>query len=134
MAKSIDKPKCTKRIGTSKSEDAAHGRTSVKCRPRKAIIQQLGLPESKFVNLLVSSVNVGFLRSRSGVTEEMLECRSVDICCIQETRFRGNPIRMISGKAGEYKLFRIGNEEDLRQEYKFSWPRVGWIKLLIQAG
>ena len=39
----------------------------------------------------------------------MLECRSVDISCIQETGFRGKSVRLISRNASEYKLFWIGN-------------------------
>ena len=53
------------------------------------------------------------LRSRLGEIVEMLELRSLDICCVQETRFRGKSVRMISGKAGEYKLFHTGNENGL---------------------
>ena len=39
----------------------------------------------------------------------MLERSSVDNCCVQETKFRGKSVRMISRKAVEYKLFWIGN-------------------------
>ena len=53
------------------------------------------------------------LRSRLGEIVEMLELRSLDICCVQETRFRGKSVRMISGKAGENKLFHMGNEKGL---------------------
>ena len=54
----------------------------------------------------------------------MLERRSVDIVCVQETRFRGKSVRMISGKAAEYRLFgwemkRVSEKEE------FSWPRNG---------
>ena len=45
------------------------------------------------------------LRGRTGEIIEMLERRSVDIVCVQETRFRGKSVRMISGKAAEYRLF-----------------------------
>ena len=43
----------------------------------------------------------------------MLGRRSAEIYCVQETRFRGNSVRMINGKAAKYKLFWIGNENDL---------------------
>ena len=38
-------------------------------------------------------------RSKPGGIVEMVECRSVDICCVRETRFKGKLVRMISGKA-----------------------------------
>ena len=43
----------------------------------------------------------------------MLEHKSVEICCIQETRFRGKLVRMIIGKAAQYKLFWKQNEKVL---------------------
>ena len=33
----------------------------------------------------------------------------VDICCLLETRFRGESVRIISEKAAQYKLLWIGN-------------------------
>ena len=35
----------------------------------------------------------------------MLEGRSVVVCCVEETGSRAKSVRMISGKAAEYKLF-----------------------------
>ena len=52
-------------------------------------------------------------RSKSGEIVEMVECRSVDICCVRETRFKGKLVRMISGKVVGYKLFWIKNEKGL---------------------
>lgn len=57
---------------------------------------------------------MGTIRDRSGEIAEMLERRSVEICCVHQTRFRGKSLRMISEKAVNYKLFRIGNEKGLR--------------------
>ena len=48
-------------------------------------------------------VDVETLRSRSEEIAEMLECRSVDNCCVQDSKFRGKVVRMICGKAAEYK-------------------------------
>ena len=56
----------------------------------------------------VFSVNVGTLRGRSG---EVV----VHIRCVQETRFRGKSVRIVSGKAEEHKLFWIGNEKGFRR-------------------
>ena len=39
----------------------------------------------------------------------MLERSLVGICFVQQTRFRGKPVRVISGKLAEYKLFWIEN-------------------------
>lgn len=61
---------------------------------------------------------MGTLRRRSEKTVEILESMSVDIFCIQETGFRGQSletafkgqsVRMTSGKAAEYELFWRGN-------------------------
>ena len=43
----------------------------------------------------------------------MLGWRSVKTYCVQEIRFRGKSVRMISGKVAKYKLFWIGNENVL---------------------
>ena len=41
----------------------------------------------------------------------MIKCMSVGICCVQETRFRKNSVRMINEKAAKYRLFWIGKEK-----------------------
>ena len=48
--------------------------------------------------------NVGTLRASSGELAGMLGRRSVDICCLLETRFRGKSVKIISEKAAQYKL------------------------------
>ena len=53
------------------------------------------------------------LRGRSGEAVEMLEHRTVDICCIQEIKFSGKSVRMISGKGAKYKLLLIENKKGL---------------------
>ena len=65
----------------------------------------------------ICGINVGAITDRSGKIVEMLELRSVNVCCVQETSCRGNSVRMICGKAQECKLFWIGNEK--------GWPRNG---------
>ena len=42
-----------------------------------------------------------------------LRGRSVEICSVQETRFKEKSFRIISKKAAEYKLYKIGNEKRL---------------------
>ena len=56
---------------------------------------------------------MGTIRGGSGEIGEMLKCRSVRICCIQECEFRRKWVRMLIGKAAEYELFWLENEEDL---------------------
>ena len=43
--------------------------------------------------LRMASINVGTLRGRAGDVVEMLERRSVDVCCVQEVRWRGASVR-----------------------------------------
>ena len=69
--------------------------------------------ERPFVDLRVCSVNVWTVRGKSREIVDLLERRSLDNCCVQETRFSRKSVSMISGKAAEYKPFWIGNEEDL---------------------
>ena len=37
--------------------------------------------------------------------------RSVDLCCLQEIRWRGASAHMIEGKDSRYKIFWVGNEK-----------------------
>ena len=87
-------------IGTFQREDTACGRTSARFAPSQIVIQRLQYLEKKFVNLRVSIVSV---------IAEMLERRSGNICCVQVTRFKGMPVRMIIEKIADYKLFWIGD-------------------------
>ena len=42
---------------------------------------------------------------------EKLSRRKVDLCCVQETRYRGGHCRIITGKDSRYKLFWSGNNK-----------------------
>ena len=55
----------------------------------------------------------------------MLERKSVDVCCVQDTKFRGKWVRMISGKAAEYKLFWIGNDNGSGRSSSFLGQDIG---------
>ena len=46
----------------------------------------------------VGTVNVGTMSGRGSEVVEMLTRRKVDICCVQETRWRGGSARKIEGK------------------------------------
>ena len=57
----------------------------------------------------------------------MLERRLVRVCCVQETRFRGNSVKMINGKTAKYKLFWIENKKGLEGIFLAEI----WLELLI---
>ena len=42
---------------------------------------------------------------------ETLSRRKVDICCVQETSYRGGHCSIITGKDSRYKLFWSGNSK-----------------------
>ena len=42
---------------------------------------------------------------------ETLSHRKVDLCCVQETRYRGGHCVIIMGKDSRYKLFWSGNSK-----------------------
>ena len=57
------------------------------------------------------SLTVGTLTKGEREVVEMLERRSIDICCIQELRYKkekGCRWKFVDGKASRYKLFWIG--------------------------
>ena len=99
---------CVNGTGTFRSESVAHGRTDVRCEHRQTFTQ---LSHRKVDSLLLrmASINVGTLRGRAGEVVEMLERRSVDVCCVQEVRWRGASVRFVEGRRARYKLFWIGN-------------------------
>ena len=59
--------------------------------------------------LRVGALNVRTLRGRVCEVVEALSCRKIDVCCLQETRYRGGHYRVIKGKGTRYKLFWSGN-------------------------
>ena len=59
----------------------------------------------------VGTLNVNTLRGRVCEVVETLSHRKVDVCCIQETRYRGGSCRTIKGKDTRYKLYWSGNDK-----------------------
>ena len=59
----------------------------------------------------IASWNVGTMKRRSLEVVETLERRNVDICCVQEVRFRGKQSRLFEGKEMKYKFTWSGNDE-----------------------
>jgi len=63
---------------------------------------------AKGCQLRMGSVNVGSMVGRSGQVVEMVGRRSLDFCCLQETRWKGDGARVIEKI---YKFFWKGGEE-----------------------
>ena len=61
-------------------------------------------------NLRIGTLNVGTMSGRSNEIIEMLTRRKIDICCAQETRWRGGSARMVKGKDSRYKFLWCGNQ------------------------
>ena len=63
----------------------------------------------------VGSLNVGTLRGKAAEIVETASRRRVDLCCLQETRWKGgldaSQNRMIKGKDSCYKFYWAGNQE-----------------------
>ena len=60
--------------------------------------------------LKVCTVNVGSLKGRSRQVVEMLSRREVDICCLQEVRYRGAGATSAFTNEEKYKLWYSGGE------------------------
>ena len=74
---------------------------------RRKVLFRTGLEKS----VKLASWNVGSLTGKSGELVETLERRGIDVCCIQETRWKGEGVRFIKGKDTKYKIFYIGSKE-----------------------
>ena len=61
--------------------------------------------------LKVASWNIGTMRGRSSEIVETITRRNIDLCCVQEVRWRGASARYITGKDSRYKFFWIGNDQ-----------------------
>ena len=59
----------------------------------------------------IASWNIGTMRGRSSEIVETITRRNIDLCCVQEVRWRGASGRHITGKDSRYKLFWVGNNQ-----------------------
>ena len=59
------------------------------------------------------SWNVGTIRGQSNELVEVMSNRKVEICGLQERRWRGVSARLIKGKDSIFKLFWVGNGKDM---------------------
>ena len=55
--------------------------------------------------------NIGTMRGRSSEIVETITRRNIDLCCVQEVRWRGASARHIIGKDSRYKFFWVGNNQ-----------------------
>jgi hypothetical protein len=63
-------------------------------------------------HIRVGSVNVGSLTGRSAELVEMMGRRRLDICCLQETRWKGGQARVFEVLKGQkFKLFWSGSRD-----------------------
>ena len=59
----------------------------------------------------IASWNIGTMRDRSSEIVETITRRNIDLCCVQEVRWRGASARHITGKDSRYKFFWVGNNQ-----------------------
>ena len=90
----------------------AHGRVGLNgCSTTRSSICEIPRHKQKRTNpLRVASLNVATLRGISSEVVQTMSRRGIDLCCIQECRWRGVSARMIDGKDSRYKCLWIGNE------------------------
>ena len=58
----------------------------------------------------VKSLNVGSMRGKTSEVVETMSKRRVDLCCLQETRWKTN-LKLIAGRDSRYKYYGCGNYE-----------------------
>ena len=59
----------------------------------------------------VGTLNVGTMRRKSNEVVETVSRRRVDLCCLQETRWKRECVKQIVGKDSRFKLFWSGNDK-----------------------
>ena len=71
-----------------------------------------GLDNRPTGNCLIrfGTVYVGTISGRGNEDAEMLTRRKVDLCCLQETRWREGSARLVKEKYSIYKFFWSGNQ------------------------
>ena len=64
-------------------------------------------------NFRVCSWNVGTRRGQSNEVAEVMSRHKVDICGLQEVRWRDASASLVKGKDSRFKLFWVGNDKDM---------------------
>ena len=98
----------SRRIGTQSSVGNVSGLAS--CQVWEAGLGHCGKSSKHLRKFRVGTLNVITLRGRVCRVVETLSHRKLDVCCIQETRYRGGNSRTIKGKDTRYKLYWSGND------------------------
>ena len=73
----------------------------------KHSLQYDGRPDER-IGVLVGTWNLGNLRGKLGEDCEELRKRMIDVCCLQEVRWRRQGARMLGMKVRRYKLWWSG--------------------------
>lgn len=79
--------------------------------PRRRRLLYDGEKPDKRFGVRVGSWNVGSLRGKGVEICEELRKRRVDVCCVQEVRWRGEGARMMGVEGRKYKLWWKGNND-----------------------
>lgn len=66
--------------------------------------------EIPYHTLRIGTLNVGTMKGRSSEVVETATRRQMDMCCLQEVRWRGGSARMITGKDSRYKFYWMGSQ------------------------
>ena len=77
------------------SESVVNERVGVNVGPIRSISGEI---LQKTFKLRIASLNVSTMRGKASEIVETLAGRRIDICAVQETRWRGCPTRMITSK------------------------------------
>ena len=59
----------------------------------------------------VGTLNVGTMKQKASEVVETVSRRRVDLCCLQETRWKMEGVKQIVGKDSRFKLFWSGNDK-----------------------
>ena len=78
----------------------------------------------------IASWNIGTMRGRSSEIVETITRRTIDLCCVQEVRWRGASARHIIGKDSRYKFFWVGTTTKAQVALVCSWLRSGSTKCM----
>ena len=78
--------------------------------PRKHCLQNDGKPDERF-GVRVGTWNIGSMSGRGTEVCEELRKRRLDLCCLQEIRWRGQGARFLGVKGTRYKLWWSGNSD-----------------------
>ena len=110
-------------LASSQTWEAGFGHRSESCKPptKKAKIKTKKTKKIKTkktnIKLRVATWNVGTLKTRSAEELEILSRRRVDICSVQEHRWKGgiraNQVRILKGKSCKYCFYYCAHQSGL---------------------